>query len=181
MDLFESVRNKAMLDVMEGSFLYHYRRLCRWYSMKFNTPLPQVMELPEEEVLQTFFETQFEDMSKAARRKLALEMTETDEEAKERQKKEAESSDDAFLKRQEKQAAKEAKAQLKKLQKEAKEAAEKLAAMADKEMVAAPKKAKPKKEAAKPPPPPDISMSFDDNGNLLGDEECIPLPPPRKR
>lgn len=174
MDPIETIRNKAMLDVIEGDFLYQYRRLCRWYSMKFHTPLPVVMEMPEDDVLQAFFECQFEEMGKAARRKLALEMTETEEETNERKQSEDAASDEAFLKRQEKEAAKETKKALKKLQKEAAAAAKKLADMADKEMVAVPAKKKPKS-----PPPPDISMDFS-NGNLK-DEECVAPPPPRKR
>lgn len=183
MDLVETIRNRAMLDVMEGGFLYQYRRICRWFSSKFYTPLPLVMDMPEEEVLQAFFETQFEDMSKRARRKMAVEMTETVEEAQERRAEEDSRSDDAFLKKQEEIAAKEEKAALKKLKNEAKEAAEKLAAMADQEMVSVPSKKtrKSKAKKPKPPPTPEISMSFDPNSGNLLDEESVQAPPPRKR
>ena len=172
MDFVEAARIQAMRDVMEGGFLYHYKRICRWYSQKFYTPLPQVEELSEEEVLSAFFETQFETMSKAEQIKLATEMTETPEEAKDRKKEEDDQSDDAFLKKQERAARRENKKQLAKLAKEAAEAAAKIAELAKGE-IAGPK-------PAKPAPKPEISMQFDDGGNLL-DEECIPAPPPRKR
>jgi flagellar biosynthesis GTPase FlhF len=171
-DTIEALRVKAMLGVMEDSFLYHYRRICRWYSQKFYTPLPVVEAMPETEVFLTFFETQFEDMSKSARRTAALEMTETKEESKARKAEEDSKSDEAFLERQAKKAKKEEKKLLAKLARDAAKAAKQIADMAGSEM-AGPKK-------AKAPEPPEISMKFDHNGNLL-DEESIPLPPPRKR
>jgi primosomal protein N' len=161
-----------MLDVLDGDFRYQYRRICRWYSQKFFTPLPMVEALPDEDLLRAFFETQFEDMGKSARTKLALEMTETAEETKARKAEEDDKSDDAFLKREEKKAQKEAKKQLAKLAKDAEVAAAKIAELAKGEM-AGPRK-------PKVAPPPEISMKFDSNGNLE-DEECIPVPPPRKR
>lgn len=173
MDPIETIRIQSMLNVMEGDFLYHYRRICRWYSKTFFTPLHQVMELEEEDVLQAFFESQFEDMTKPARRKMAYEMTETDEELKARKKEEDSHSDDAFFAREAKKAAKEEKKRLKKLAQEAAKAAEKVSKLANSEML------KPK-ETSKPAPLPEISMNFGPDGNLL-DEESIPLPPPRKR
>lgn len=166
-DFVEAARIKAMLSVMEEGFLYHYRRICRWYSQRFYTSLPVVEELPEEQVLQAFFESQFEDMTKTARRKLALQMTETDEETLARKEKENYTSDDAFMERLEKETKKENKKALKKLAEQAKEAAAKMAALADVEI-------------AKPPEPPDISMNFAVDGNL-SDEESIAPPPPRKK
>jgi primosomal protein N' len=160
-DPVEAVRTRAMLDVLDGDFRYQYRRICRWYSQKFFTPLPMVEALPDEDLLRAFFETQFEDMGKSARSKLALEMTETAEETKARK---AEEDD--------KKAKKEAKKQLAKLAKDAEVAAAKIAELAKGEM-AGPRK-------PKVAPPPEISMTFDSNGNLE-DEECIPVPPPRKR
>jgi primosomal protein N' len=171
MDVLESVRVQALLDVMEGDFPYHYRRICRWYSKTFHTPLVEVDDLPMDYVLQAFFEDRFEDMSKSDRRKLALEMTETEAEKKKRLAKEKASSDDAFAKRIAKKARKdEAEAAAKK--KLADEAARaKVEAMANKEMAGAPKI----------PDLPGFSMKFDSGGNLLPDdgEESF-APPPRK-
>jgi primosomal protein N' len=171
-----------MLDVMEGGFLASYRRICRWYSQKFVTPLHEVEELPTEYILQHFFEYQFEDMGKAERKKLALEMTQTEAEAKAKAKDEEDKSDDAFLKKTAKDARKMEKKRLADLAKQAEATAKMLAAIADKEFLPIP----PEKPRGNPKPkanpaPPDFGLSFDESGNLVGDEESIPVPPPRKR
>ncbi len=41
---------------------YTYRKICRWFSREFNTPLPQVVNLPVEFLLQNYYETQFESL-----------------------------------------------------------------------------------------------------------------------
>jgi len=170
-DQLESIQIQALLDVMEGDFLYHYRRICRWFSTTFHTPLAEVDSLPMEYVLQQFFENRFEDMSKAERKKLALQMTENEAEKKKRLAKEKAGTDDAFAKRIAKKARKdEAEAAAKKkLVDEA--ARSKVKAMANKEM------------AGKPDITdlPGFSMNFDGGGNLIPDsgEESF-APPPRK-
>jgi primosomal protein N' len=168
-DVLEAVRIKALLDVMEGDFPYHYRRICRWYSTTFHTPLAEVDSLPMDFVLQAFFENRFEDMSKAERKKLALEMTESEAEQKVRLAKEKAGSDEAFTKRIRKQAIKDAKKAKDKAQATKEAAAATIASMADQEMVGTPNM----------PDLPEISMSFDGSGNLIGNEESFG-PPPRK-
>jgi uncharacterized protein (UPF0147 family) len=169
MDTLESIRVKALLDVMEGHFEYHFRRICRWYSTTFHTPLAEVDSLPMDFVLQAFFENRFEDMSKAERKKLALEMTESEAEQKVRLAKEKAGSDEAFTKRIRKQAIKDAKKAKDKAQATKEAAAATIASMADQEMVGTPNM----------PDLPEISMSFDGSGNLIGNEESFG-PPPRK-
>lgn len=171
MDFVEATRNQALLDVMEDGFLYNYRRICRWYSQRFNTPLYIVEGLPDEKVLQTFFECQFEDMSAEKRKDLALELTETPEELKARKKREDKVSDEAFVRRAAREAKKERKAREAKLKQTAKKVAE-----AEESEILGGKTPK----APKPPPLPEVSMRFDDGGNLM-EEESIPVPPPRKR
>ena len=39
-----------------------YRRICRWYSKEFSTPIADVYGLAEEEVFQSYFEDQFYTM-----------------------------------------------------------------------------------------------------------------------
>ncbi len=169
MDSVEAIRIRALLDVIESQdFLYHYRRVCRWYSKTFFTPLHEVEELPMDYVLQQFFETQFEDMKAPERKKLAIELTETEKEKKKRIKEEKRKSDEAFLKKIAKKAKQDEVEALEKLQKEAASAAKKIAELSEKEMLGPTK-----------PPLPDISMAFE-NGNLSEEEESIPLPP-RKR
>ena len=41
---------------------YTYRKICRWFSREFNTPLPQVIKLPVEFILQNYYEAQFESL-----------------------------------------------------------------------------------------------------------------------
>jgi hypothetical protein len=170
-DVLEAVRIQALLDVMEGDFLYHYRRICRWYSTTFHTPLAEVDSLPMEYVLQQFFEHTFEGMSKPDRKKLALEITENEAEQKARLAKEKASTDDAFAKRIAKKARKDeaALAAKKKATNEAARSAIEIAA--DKEMVGVPNI----------PDLPGFSMNFDQGGNLLPDdgEEAF-APPPKK-
>lgn len=168
MDPVESIQIQALLDVMEGDFLYHYRRICRWFSTTFHTPLAEVDSLPMEYVLQNFFENRFEDMSEAERKKLALQMTENEAEKKKRLAKEKAGTDDAFAKRIAKKARKEEAeaAAKKKLADEAARA--RVAAMANKEMAGIPDL-------------PGFSMAFDTGGNLLSsDSEESFAPPPRK-
>ena len=171
MEILEAIQIQALLDVMEGDFLYHYRRICRWYSTTFHTPLAEVDSLPMEYVLQQFFESRFEDMPRAERRTLALKLTETPEERKKRLAKEQAGTDDAFAKRLAKKARKEeaAKAAKKKATEEAVHNG--IEAMSNKEMVGPPKI----------PDLPGFSMSFDTGGNLLAnDSEESFAPPPRK-
>lgn len=48
------------LDAVENpDFDAFYRRTCRWYSEKFSTPLPQVMDLDPIHVFQTYYEERF--------------------------------------------------------------------------------------------------------------------------
>lgn len=171
MDRVTAIEIQALLDAMEGDFLYHYRRICRWYSTTFHTPLPMVEEMSEEDVLRTFFEHKVEEMPKAERRKRAIILTETDSERKARLAQEKSKTDDAFAKRIAKQAIKAEKeaAAKRKLADEA--ARKRVEELATKEMVGAPKL----------PDLPEFSMKFSQDGNLLSsdDEDCL-APPPRK-
>lgn len=36
-----------------------YKSICRWYSREFSTPLPQVEEMPEEEIFRVYYEDAF--------------------------------------------------------------------------------------------------------------------------
>jgi hypothetical protein len=158
---------------MEGDFLYHFRRICRWYSTTFHTPLAEVDSLPMEYVLQQFFEHTFEGMSKADRKKLALEMTENEAEKKARLAKEKAGTDDAFAKRIAKKARKDEAARAAKKKKAADIALANAELASSKDMI-----------GAIPPTIPDLpgfSMNFDSGGNLITDdgEESF-APPPRK-
>jgi primosomal protein N' len=156
-DQFEAIRIQALLDVMEGGFGYHWRRICRWYSATFHTPLAEVDALPVEHILQHFFEQSFEQDSKAERRKLAMTITETLDETKKREAAIKAKTDTAFLKKIAKQAKKEAKEAVVKKAKQEATAKATLDKMDSQDMLAIPNA----------PDLPDISMHFDDKGNLL--------------
>jgi uncharacterized protein (DUF885 family) len=51
---------EAILDPDEASY---YRKICRWYSTKFHTPLMQVYQLSTDHVLTNYYESIMENMS----------------------------------------------------------------------------------------------------------------------
>lgn len=63
MHVFEAVRVIALRNVVkENNPDYFMRRVYRWYSKTFHTPLHVVDELPPEFILQHYWEEHFEDM-----------------------------------------------------------------------------------------------------------------------
>jgi len=62
MDLVEATQAQAALAVESQSNDYLLRRIFRWYSSTFHTPLAEVDKLPIEYVLQQFFEHSYENM-----------------------------------------------------------------------------------------------------------------------
>jgi hypothetical protein len=171
MDVLEAIQLEALRSVMEDDSEYLLRRIFRWYSATYHTPLHQVEDLPVEYVLQQFFEVNVENMTKAQRRKLAISLSETHDEKLAREKKESGLSDAAFLrkvKRQEKEAAKKRKAREQEQKAEIEETGKHdfLEAADIRKSVA--------KALSNTVPPkvelPDISMSFDPN---LGDEDAL--------
>lgn len=63
MDLFTAIRLRALKAVVQPDQEYFYRRIMRWYSKTFFTPLAQVEDLPVEDVLQAYYEEEFANMS----------------------------------------------------------------------------------------------------------------------
>lgn len=54
------------LDSVENpTFASSYRKICRMYSREFSTPLHEVMEMPEEVILRTYYEDQIQAMADA--------------------------------------------------------------------------------------------------------------------
>jgi glucan phosphorylase len=66
-----------------------YRRVCRWYSTTFHTPLHQVFDLDESFVLQHYYEHTFGELEDADWRREAQEAIETPEERQARLAREA--------------------------------------------------------------------------------------------
>ena len=164
MDFIEGIRLQAVLDVLEGEFDYQYRRICRWYSTTYSTPLAEVDSLPIGWVLRAFFENGCEKMPKRELRKLALTLTETPEETKKRKSVEKSKTDDAFAKRVAKMAKKEAAEQEAKKKANEKKVKANIEAEGERDMLDLPKDLD----------LPDFSMKFDGGGNLLKDKPPFP-------
>jgi succinate dehydrogenase flavin-adding protein (antitoxin of CptAB toxin-antitoxin module) len=160
-DRLEALQATALLAVIRESDDYLVRRILRWYSTTFHTPLHQVEELPFDYILTHYFETMYENVGDAKRRKYARLMSETDEERASREERE---SDDAFVKKMEKVARREAEA-AEKRSKEREEANQRIAAALGEQ------------DALDMP---DIEMTFD-GSNLSGEDDSFPVPPPKKR
>lgn len=105
MDLLGAIRQCALAEVVaeESSADYRLRRIFRWYSAKFYTPLHVVEELPLQHVLQHFYECQYEgkyednELEELEYERIVL--TETDDQRKERLAREAKKreEDEAFM------------------------------------------------------------------------------------
>lgn len=89
MDYFKACRALALHAVISDDPApdYSLRRVFRWYSEKFHTPLHLVEELPVHDILQHYYEATFEDMAAepAKLRDELIELSESDEEAEARQ------------------------------------------------------------------------------------------------
>jgi hypothetical protein len=52
----------AIKAVEQPTFDDWYRKVCRWYSVKFSTALPDVSSIPANDVLQAYYEELFDAM-----------------------------------------------------------------------------------------------------------------------
>lgn len=62
------LRLQAMHDVVREPEVYNLRHIFRWYSQTFHTPLHLVEHLPIQDILQHYYETQYEDLDPIQRR-----------------------------------------------------------------------------------------------------------------
>jgi len=102
MDYWKALKIIALNNVVNGSEDYELRRIFRWFSKTFNTPLHYVEELPIETVLQHYYENAYEELRSEDYREFEQEWSELIENEKERkerlQKAEAEkASEEEFL------------------------------------------------------------------------------------
>ena len=67
MDLFEAIQQQAMLAVVESDDDAWLRRIFRFYSKHFATPLHLVPQLPLEDVLRAYFEELFDSLDEEDR------------------------------------------------------------------------------------------------------------------
>lgn len=63
-EYYIQMQKLALGQVYEGGATYLHRKICRWYSEKFSTKLLEVMELPWDHVISTYYEYMYENMSK---------------------------------------------------------------------------------------------------------------------
>lgn len=64
-NIYQYLQTEAIGGVLTSSDLAFFRKVCRWYSKEFSTPLHVVMEgsvIPWDEVLLHYYEEQIEDM-----------------------------------------------------------------------------------------------------------------------
>jgi hypothetical protein len=63
MDQYRAIRLRALGAVVKPNKDYIIRKVLRWYSKTFFTPLAQVEDLPLEDVFQAFYEEKYAEMS----------------------------------------------------------------------------------------------------------------------
>lgn len=85
-----------MLAVVKPDSRAFFRKICRWFSEKFNTPLPMTEDMPKEYILEHYFESIYGDMDEEDRKEEIRILLETPEERQIRLKLEAE-EEDGFL------------------------------------------------------------------------------------
>jgi pterin-4a-carbinolamine dehydratase len=150
MDEVAAIQAIALKAVINEEPAFLFRRVLRWYSTTFHTPLHVAEDLPLDYVLGHFFEYSIDLMSAQARNKLADEIS----------GKSDKDSDDAFLAKTKEQA----KAERQKAKKK-KEKAEKIVKEAEGKdfLDAAAVEQVIRQAAAKLGDLPDLSMKFDPN------------------
>ena len=63
--IYQALQIKAIFGMLNKTDIYFFRKICRWYSEKFNTPLHEVMKgdiITWDEVLLHYYESQFEEI-----------------------------------------------------------------------------------------------------------------------
>lgn len=63
MDRYHALRLKALLAVMRPERDYFLRKIHRWYSKTFHTPIAEVEEIPIDVILEALYEEKYEAMT----------------------------------------------------------------------------------------------------------------------
>jgi hypothetical protein len=64
--IYEAIQMQAVSDILSQTDVHFFRKVCRWYSKNFHTPLHQVMDgsvVLWDEVLLHYYESQMEELS----------------------------------------------------------------------------------------------------------------------
>jgi hypothetical protein len=80
-DAFRATQLQALVAVLRPDYEYRLRQVHRWYSQTFYVPLPEVSDLPIDEVLQAYYETHYEQMSAEERAEERRQLLKTPEES----------------------------------------------------------------------------------------------------
>jgi len=72
--IYELIRLESLNRAIYGSDEFFYRKVCRWFSKTFNTPLNIVEKTPWHEILTHYYESQYESMSRNDLIKVAKEV-----------------------------------------------------------------------------------------------------------
>lgn len=84
MNYYEAIKVNALKSVLKPDSEYFLRKIFRWYSKTFSTPLLDVYDLPLEHVLQEFYEERYEAMDDQAREEELADALETADDIKAR-------------------------------------------------------------------------------------------------
>lgn len=93
-DILDAVRIQAMRATIRPDEEAIIRKICRWYSREFNTPLHTLDELPIEYILLHYFEEMYEKLKPEERHDLAVKIIETAEEKEIREAEEKKSEEE---------------------------------------------------------------------------------------
>jgi len=152
--IYEEVQTQVISDLLHRNDMNFFRKVCRWYSTTFHTPLHIVMDCREvqwDEILTHYYESQMEELGynqiyDVATREYIPELAEQYEE-------ENKEFAQALVKEQ--------KETLKKAE------AKKRASNSQKTIVSGAKKEEPKPDNKElPAPPPPMNLTFDDDEEI---------------
>jgi hypothetical protein len=167
-DDIDAIRIRALRGVWKPDYESALRRIFRWYSERFHTPLHTVPDLPLDDILLNFFEVQYESMEPQEWHNAAINLLETPDERRQRRMNETKADED-FLKKAASMVEK------KKVNKQLRKKAAELAAALAKA------KEKPAEEKPAPKPEPEeVAISFSEGG-FDDDFDPMGVPPPKPR
>ena len=177
MSFLSSIEAQALVSALEEDSDFEVRRILRWYSKTFHTPLHEVEDLPSGEVFRAYFEDSIADMHREQLLEQARLLLETPEDRLARLAAEAEgtSADQEFM------ASWTAKLQADLLKEQAKKRG-----VGTKIIAKVPEDRKLLKPEDAQAVPPDIKMSFDEDGGLRDptdtelEDPFAPRPAPKK-
>jgi hypothetical protein len=106
---FKALKTIALANVLAGDGAgddYQERRVVRWYSRTFHTPVAAVEQIPLEDVLLAYYECGYEDMDPDEREKARVRLLESEEERRRRvDEEECQAMSDLEFERQTREAA----------------------------------------------------------------------------